>query len=92
MEYPPCRTSENEDGSYNFSYPRSCFYTVNDQGDLRCKELPDEELNLRSIEMNMTVCGVILDDMTGKDKTDEVWASVEKVFHDYIDSIMKSDQ
>ena len=78
MEEPPCYRSENEDGSVNFSYPRSCLYTVDNEGVLRCKEFPDEILDLNDIGTLFSLCVTIFKDITGSEKDELINEMTER--------------
>ena len=84
MAPPQLRVSDNEDGTMNFSYPRSCFYTVDNDGVATCKEFPNEILDLNSFETLYAVCVTIFNDVTGGTKEDLVFEmtnkAIEKVF------------
>ena len=72
MDPPPCYVSTNENGTVNFSYPKSCFYTINNHGVVTCKEIPGESLDLNEIKNLEKVCATIFNDMTGNSRTDKV--------------------
>ena len=84
MEPPPIHVSDNEDGRINFSYPRSCFYTVDNDGVAICEEFPNEILDLNSIETVYSLCVTIFNDVTGGTKEDLVFEmtnkAIDKVF------------
>jgi len=72
---PRCLNSKNEDGSVNVSYPGSCMYKIDWTGKTVCKEFPNEDLDISSLEILCVVAATIVKDITGDHSCyDEIWS------------------
>ena len=81
MDPPPCYVSTNENGTINFSYPKSCFYTVDNHGVVVCKENPDISLDLNEVKNITIICETIFDDITGNSRKDKVVEMTNKAIN-----------
>ena len=87
VEAPTCFTSEEGDGKVNFSYPNSCFYTVDDYGRLVSEEYPEEDLDLNHFPTLFGVCSTIVNDITGGAKESDVHAATRIVIEGFLKKV-----
>ena len=88
VDVPYCMNSQNEDGSWNFSWgydfteqnTRSCFYTITSPEVTVCREYPDEVITLNSISNQVDVTFVIISDLLQSHEWDK-----ERVFKTYVE-------
>lgn len=73
LEVPYCMHSQNEDGSWNFSWgvdfpgqevsTRSCFYTIFPNGSVKCREYPNELLSASTVGPALVIAVAVVSDV-----------------------------